>query len=144
MTDPVHLGFLPAVLALSRSLRTRFDARAKALDMTYSRAQALLMIARNEGRSQAEIAGQLDIRTPSVNRTLDHLEAAGLIQRRPSAEDRRQNLLHLTPEGRAQAERVVAFTEELREEIFQGVPPEALDAALATLLRLQRNLEGMA
>ena len=74
-----------------------------------------------------EIAGQLDIRTPSANRTLDHLEAAGLIERRPDPDDKRQNRLFLPPPGRAQAERVVAFTEELRREIFLDVSVKELE-----------------
>ena len=143
MTQPLRSLYLPAVLALARSLRTRFDARAKAMDMTYSRAQALLVIARSEGLSQAEIADQLDIQTPSVNRTLDHLEAAGLIERRPAPDDKRQNRLFLLPPGRDQAERVVAFTEELRREIFRDVSDAELEAGLATLSRLQRNLDRM-
>lgn len=137
-------AFLPAALALVRGLRGRFDARAKALDMTYSRAQALLVIARHEGLSQAEIASRLDIATPSVNRTLDHLEAAGLIQRRPCAQDKRLNRLHLTPKAETLAARIIAFTEELRDEIFDGIPEAELEQALAVIARLQANLDRMA
>ena len=73
MTDPVHKDFLPAVFGLVRGIRKRFNARAAAMEMTYARAQALLHISACEGLSQAELAERLEIRTPSMNRTLDHL-----------------------------------------------------------------------
>lgn len=143
MTLPVHRAFLPAAVAFVRGLRQRFDARAVSLGMTYSRAQALLAIAGNEGLSQAEIADRLDIRTPSVNRTLDHLEAAGLIERRVCAEDRRLNRLFLTPQARGEADRVLGFVEELRREVFRDISEQDLRQALDTIARLQANLDRM-
>ncbi len=143
MTDPVHSDFLPAVLHLVRGIRKRFNVRAAAHDMTYARAQALVGIAGNEGQSQADLAERLDIRTPSMNRTLDHLEQQGLIERRADPRDKRVRRLFLTPAAHERADRITHFTDDLRREVYQGIPPEDLKQALDVLRRIQRNLDRM-
>ncbi|RVV97644.1 MarR family transcriptional regulator [Mesobaculum littorinae] len=134
---------LASVFGLVRGIRKQFDARASAMDMTYARAQALTHIAANEGLTQVELAAILDIRTPTMNRTLDHLEAAKLIERRTTREDKRVRQLFLTPQAHRQADRIVSFTHELREEAYRGIPPEEVEQALATLRRIQANLDAM-
>lgn len=141
--DPVYKAFLTEVFGLVRGIRKRFNARAAAIDMTYARALAISHISRDPGLSQAELAERLDIRTPSVNRTLDQLEEAGLIERRSDPLDKRVRRLFLTDRAHEQAEKVVGFTEELRREAYQGIPPEELAQALATLRRIQQNLDRM-
>ncbi|WP_138469435.1 MarR family winged helix-turn-helix transcriptional regulator [Poseidonocella sp. HB161398] len=143
MTLPVHKEFLPEVFGLVRGIRKRFNARAVALDMTYSRAQALMSISVREGLTQAELAERLDIRTPSMNRTLDHLEEQGLIERRSCEADKRIRRLFLTPKARAQAEQVVDFTEDLRREVYRGISPEDLERTLEVIRRIQKNLDGL-
>ncbi|RBO53312.1 MarR family transcriptional regulator [Rhodovulum sp. BSW8] len=139
----VQKTFLPEVFRLVRGIRKRFNARATALDMTYARAQALVTIAGCEGLTQVELAERLDIRTPSMNRTLDALEAAGLVERRFSAEDKRVRCLYLTADARRQARDVTEFTDDLRREVYRGIDPDELDQALATIRKIQRNLDAM-
>lgn len=141
MTSDIHKEFLPAAIGLVRSIRKRFNKRAEALDMTYARATALVAIAANEGITQVELAKHLDIRTPSMTRTLDHLEEQGLIERRAVSGDKRVRSLYLTEKAHAQADRVVGFTEELRRELYRDIDPAELEAALAVIRRLERNLE---
>jgi len=134
---------LTSVFMLVRSIRSRFDARASSLNMTYARAQALTHIAANEGLSQTELASLLDIRTPTMNRTLDHLEAAQLIERRTSKEDKRLRRLFLTPDAHRQAKQVVGFTHETRKEAYRGIPQEELEQAFATVRKIQANLDAL-
>ena len=141
MPSDIHKDFLPAVIGLIREIRKRFNLRAAALDMTYARAQALVAIAANEGMTQAELAKHLDIRTPSITRTLDHLEEQGLIERRAVSGDKRVRSLYLTEIAHAQADQVVGFTEELRCELYRDIDPGDLESALAVIKQLQRNLE---
>ena len=72
----VQAEFLTTLGRLTRGIRKRFDARAKSEELTYSRAQALLNVAQQEGRTQTQIAEELAIETPTLNRTLDALEKA--------------------------------------------------------------------
>lgn len=66
-----------------------------------------------EGLARNEIRDRLLTRMPDVTRLLDRMEAAGLVTRERSAEDRRQTATRLTRKGR----RVVdALDEPVAEE----------------------------
>ncbi|MHC0053608.1 MarR family winged helix-turn-helix transcriptional regulator [Actibacterium sp. D379-3] len=124
-----------------RLLRKLFDARARSMDLTYSRARALLEIERREGATQTELAEALEIGTPSVNRILDGLEDSGLVERRAQEGDKRTRQLFLTPLARARGDRILTFTEDLKEELFDGISEDDLLTASRVLEQVTRNLE---
>ena len=47
------------------------------------------------------LAAQMDVSKPSVTRSVDRLEALGLVRRKPDPADRRSVLVTLTPAGHA-------------------------------------------
>ncbi|ATI43583.1 hypothetical protein CBW24_15650 (plasmid) [Pacificitalea manganoxidans] len=139
----VQAEFLTTLGRLTRGIRKRFDARAKSEELTYSRAQALLNVAQQEGRTQTQIAEELAIETPTLNRTLDALEKADLIERRTAAQDRRLRHVFLTAYARRRADKILSFTEDLRDELFRDIPQAELEQALAVLARVLDNLDQM-
>lgn len=60
----------------------------------------LSVIARREGAAQNEVSDELGIPASSLVSVVDHLEAAGLVERRVHPDDRRSRSLHLTASGR--------------------------------------------
>ncbi len=65
-------------------------------------------IGRNPGISVAELLGILRITKQSLSRVLSQLIERGFVIQRQGTRDRRQRLLHLTPEGIELEERVSA------------------------------------
>ena len=61
----------------------------------------LVLIADNPGRKQTEIAEVLGIKRANFVTLVHGLEERGLVERTPSAADKRANALHLTREGEA-------------------------------------------
>ena len=59
----------------------------------------LLVIDRFEPASQQQIAERMGVDRTTMVAIIDALEAKGIIVRRPDAEDRRRNLIELTPAG---------------------------------------------
>ncbi|MGH2861913.1 MAG: MarR family winged helix-turn-helix transcriptional regulator [Solirubrobacteraceae bacterium] len=59
----------------------------------------LLVIDRSEPASQQQIAERMGVDRTTMVSIIDALEAKGIIARRPDAEDRRRNLIELTPTG---------------------------------------------
>jgi DNA-binding MarR family transcriptional regulator len=59
----------------------------------------LTLIQDNPGRKQTEISHALGIKRANFVPIIDALEARDLVERRPSAEDRRANALYLTRAG---------------------------------------------
>jgi MarR family transcriptional regulator for hemolysin len=69
------------------------------------------------------------------------LAAAGLVERVPSATDRRVNLVVVTERGRVLAERVRRESEALRQQLLQRIGGERIAAAASVLEELQQMLE---
>lgn len=61
----------------------------------------LEVVDRNPGLTQTAVATAMGNDRSAMVAIVDRLERRGLIERRPSATDRRSNALFLTPEGRA-------------------------------------------
>jgi MarR family transcriptional regulator, transcriptional regulator for hemolysin len=65
---------------------------------------------------------------------LDQLERAGLVERRPCAEDKRAKTLHLTHSGRDLAARAEMAAESVRSELLGNIASADLDAAARVLI----------
>lgn len=77
------------VMRLGAVWRTRLERDLKAVGMTVAgfRPMVYLMMM-PDGTSQRDLAAALDTDTSALVRVLDLLEEAGLVERRPDAEDR--------------------------------------------------------
>src|ERR1700716_119689 len=94
----------------------------------------LLLLDKNPGRNQTEIANTLGILRPNFVAMLDGLESRDLCTRMRSSNDRRSHILMLTDKGRAvlaRARKLVASKHEARLNELLG---SANRAALLTML----------
>ncbi|HEV3267548.1 MAG TPA: MarR family transcriptional regulator [Acidimicrobiales bacterium] len=94
----------------------------------------------DEGQSQQVIGDHLGIPASTMVAIVDHLEGAGLLERRLRTSDRRTRTLHLTERGAAlQAE---AFAAAMQQEarICAGLEPEEREQLLGLLRRVSENL----
>src|ERR1700726_5351171 len=85
------------------------------LQLTPAQFSVLLLLDRNPGRNQTEIANTLGILRPNFVAMLDSLESRDLCARVRSASDRRSHILMLTDKGRtmlARAKKLVAAKDE--------------------------------
>lgn len=96
-------------------LEEQTDAALEPLGTTARDLGALRVVAAAAGRSQQEVAAVLGVDRTSMVALLDRLERKAIIARRPSTQDRRRNVVELTPAGRElfeQAERICLQVEE--------------------------------
>ena len=87
------------------------------LQLTPAQFSVLLLLDRNPGRNQTEIANTLGILRPNFVSMLDALESRGLCTRMRSTNDRRSHILVLTDKGKAvlaRAKKLVATKHEAR------------------------------
>jgi DNA-binding MarR family transcriptional regulator len=87
------------------------------LQLTPAQYSVLLLLDRNPGRNQTEIANTLGILRPNFVALLDGLESRDLLTRMRSPNDRRSHVLMLTDKGRAtlmRAKKLVATRHEAR------------------------------
>src|ERR1700741_3067383 len=99
----------------------------------------LLLLDRNPGRNQTEIASTLGILRPNFVAMLDSLESRDLCARIRSTNDRRSHILVLTDKGKAvlaRAKKLVATKHEARlNELLGGANREALIEMLSKIAR---------
>lgn len=78
----------------------------------------LVLIDDNPGRKQTEIAEVLGIKRANFVTLVHGLEERGLVERIPSANDKRANALHLTAEGRSFLQAAQARHAALEDEMI--------------------------
>ncbi|MBC9877843.1 MarR family transcriptional regulator [Bradyrhizobium sp. INPA01-394B] len=100
------------------------------LQLTPAQFSVLLLVEKNPGRNQTEIASTLGILRPNFVALLDNLESRDLCARIRSTNDRRSHILVLTDKGKAvltRAKKLVATKHESRlNELLGQANREAL------------------
>ena len=141
----VQLGELSELLgyALKRAQLKVFEdfLRCMApLQLTPAQFSVLLLLDRNPGRNQTEIATTLGILRPNFVALLDSLESRDLCTRARSANDRRSHVLMLTEKGRTvltRAKKLVVSKHEARLNGLLG--PAGRETLLAMLTKIAQE-----
>jgi DNA-binding MarR family transcriptional regulator len=140
----------PAVEALLTLQRTSDElngeaaAFLKAHGITIAQYNALRIVrgAGAEGISTHDVGKRLVKRDPDVPRLLERLAAAGFVERRRCAEDRRVTRCLITPQGVMLLEQLAPLIDELHARQF-GMLSEAEQVTLVKLLdRVRARLAG--
>lgn len=107
-TDPVAVAnrLRPVLLKLNRHLRREIHS----IGVTGGQASLLFAIQRRPGIGVRELAALERMSAPGMSKYVGRLEAAGLVTREPSSDDRRRVGLRVTPE----AERVLRSVKSRR------------------------------
>ena len=98
----------------------------------------LTLIAANPGLSQSALARAIGVERSTMVEVIDRLQARGLVERRPSAADRRSYALGLGAAGR----RLLARLKPMVRHHERRVTKRLDDAEVATLIGLLRRLHG--
>jgi MarR family transcriptional regulator, transcriptional regulator for hemolysin len=140
--DPLRtFGFLLA--RASRAYVHRFEQRARELGLTLQQCRALVILAKNEGISQAQLADGAEIEPMTLVRILDRMEGDGWVERRNDPADRRARRLHLKPGGRALQEEIWRLADLTRKETFAGMSASEAELLISLLERIIRNLSSL-
>src|SRR6476619_3247386 len=126
-TDPITVAnrLRPVLLKLNRHLRREIHS----LGVTGGQASLLFTIQRQPGIGVRELAALERMSAPGMSKYVGRLEAAGLIVREPSDEDRRRIGLRVSPEG----ERVLRSVKSRRTAWLAARLKELSEAELATV-----------
>lgn len=125
---------------VARTMRVRFDQRARSKGMTRAQWIILARVDKAPGLSQNEMASILEVEPISVGRLIDRLEARGLVERRADPADRRVRRLHLTPLAKPYLDDIAAQRELMSREVLDGIDHDARERLVEALLRMKSNL----
>jgi DNA-binding MarR family transcriptional regulator len=101
----------------ARLLTRRFDARLGALGYTRNQWLVLNTVFRREGMRQAEIAMITEMGAAPIGKIVDALAAAGWLERRNDATDRRAKRLYLTRRSKHMLQGMRMRFEQLHESL---------------------------
>ena len=136
MTDPI--GFLIADTA--RSMRRRFDERARAIGVTRPQWRTLVTLAREEGIHQGALAERLEVEPITLCRMIDRLVDAGLVERRRHPTDRRVWTIYLTEKARPLLGSIGSIADALYATALEGISASDRRNLTDTLERIRANL----
>src|SRR5947208_17073948 len=137
--EALELGELTGLLgyAMKRAQLKLYEDFLKSvapLQLTPAQFSVLLLLEKNPGRNQTEIANTLGILRPNFVAMLDGLESRDLCSRMRSTNDRRSHVLMLTDKGRAVLARAKKLVASKHEARLNEVLGPANRAALLTML----------
>ena len=125
-----------AVMRLARRLRQQTEG-----EITASQLSALATVGRFGPLSLGALAAVERVRPPTLTRIVGHLEAAGLVVRRPAPGDRRSAELEISPAGRKLLDRSRTRKDAYLAERLATLPPTDLAVLRQAAAVLERLLE---
>ena len=127
---------------VSRLWRHVLDARLKPLGLSTARWVALVNLsAHPEGMTQNALAIRVGIKSSTLVRQLDLLEADGWIERREQPGDRRVKRVFMTAKAKPALESIARVARDLRRELLQDASDAEIGASLALLEGVKRRLQ---
>ena len=110
----------------------RASARMRCLDedlgLSHARFSVLARLRYDGPQRIGELARSERVAQPTMTQSVQGLETAGLVTRRPAPPDRRSQVIELTPAGRALVRRARARKIAWIDEVLADLPPSARTA----------------
>ncbi|MET0606712.1 MAG: MarR family transcriptional regulator [Beijerinckiaceae bacterium] len=110
------------------------------LDLKLPHYDILATIARWHDLSQQELANRLLVGRSNLSMLLPELEARGLVERVPDAQDKRVRRLRLTPKGKALTLKAIALHVAVIERMMSVCSEDECDAVGDAMRRMRAEL----
>lgn len=133
-----ELGYL--LVEVSKLHRAHAHAALEELGLYRGQNFVLIALSEQEGLAQSELAEKLLVRPPTISNSLERMETAGWIVRRPDPDDRRISRVYLTEAGRVLQGTVSSLWHDLEVQTFAGLTSEQRDSLWHMLLQIRENL----
>ena len=120
-----------------------YNSRFRSTGLNQSQVAALIHLERTDQLSQTDLAARLGMKKAAAGTLVEGLEGKGLVERSPSRDDRRVQLVSITESGRRVVDDVDHMAEQLGGEYRNGISREERAQFIAILQRLRANLRVM-
>jgi MarR family transcriptional regulator, organic hydroperoxide resistance regulator len=128
---------LNQLTAADRRLRGRDHSRPG--ELTFAQIRTIAALGREHEMTAGQLAKSAELTPAAITAIVDQLEAANIVERRRSTEDRRVCNVALTPEGWQLLERKLAAWRQLWSEHLSGYS----DADIATATGIVQAVTGI-
>jgi DNA-binding MarR family transcriptional regulator len=135
-------GFFPYRLyRASTKLQVRLQTRLRALRMSSSQWRVISVLKAYGALSIGEIVEATLMEQPTISRVVARLEKNGLVTRRPSTRDSRMALISLTAAGVEAFRQIVPAALRHQELALNGIGRKEIAQVVATLEKIEENIE---
>lgn len=101
----------------------------------------MFVLWQKDGIPFTTLARRTQLDKSTLTSMVDRLERAGLVQRVPSKEDRRQIILRRTQKDRQLESLYVAVSQEMASIFYKGFAPSRIARLESDLMQILRNLD---
>ena len=127
-----------ASTAIARRLQKNF--KQANVDITIEQWSVLYHLWKQDGLSQQQLCDATYRDKPSITRLVDNLEKLKLVKRVASKDDRRVNMIYLTPEALDLQEKTMELANQTLNEALGGVTNGQIEIAKEVLQNVYDNL----
>lgn len=128
-----------ATTAVARRLQKNF--KQAGLEITIEQWSVLYHLWKQDGLSQQQLCDATFRDKPSITRLVDNLEKLKMVKRVASKDDRRSNLIYLTPEASALEMKTMELANQTLNEALAGVTNGQIEIAKEVLQMVYDNLK---
>ncbi len=127
-----------ASTAIARRLQKNF--KQAGIEITIEQWSVLYHLWKENGMSQQQLCDATFRDKPSITRLVDNLEKLKLVKRVACKDDRRKNLIYLTPEAQQLQDQSMELANQTLNESLEGVTNGQIEIAKEVLNKVYENL----
>ena len=125
---------------LSMLFRVNLDKYMTDIGLNGGQVFILILLWKSEGLSQVEIAGELNVSTPTINKMVSSLTRKKFIICRKCKIDGRMQRVYLTEKGKNYRQKIFAQFEEFEEKLLRDVTETERLILIQLVEKLKNNL----
>lgn len=110
------------------------------ISLTKEQWSVMAVLWKTDGCTQQLLADATYRDRAGITRLVDNLEKEGFVERRPDANDRRSNLISLTPKGRSIEKEVVEILDDAVGAITKDIEDKDLAVLREILTHINKNI----
>lgn len=126
----------------ARLSRTALAARLNGHGFYAGQDQIMLALDHEDGQTPGQLAIRLGVRPPTITKTINRLQAQGILDKKPSKEDARQAHIFLTEQGKDAIRAIEKSVRKVDKIAFQDFDKKEQKALAKFLARIEANLAG--
>lgn len=125
----------------SRFVRTNLAQDLQKEGIYPGQDSVLLILAEKGDLTVGQLADELDVRPPTITKTILRLCNHGFVAKNTCKEDQRQNFVSLTQKGASIVERLQSYITTIEQTALSGINNEEAHLLSNLLARIEKNLE---
>ena len=125
---------------ICRAQRSQMSNALAEIGLYAGQEMFLWQLWRQDGLTQSQMVERMCVQPPTVSKMLDRLEKAGLVERRPDAENSRLSRVYLTEQGHRSLRAVRDIWTNVEQQITGGLNVEERIVLRRLLLQVHENL----